>query len=57
MLQKADRAFDLRMSKPSVWENYHRFEEREYALASAQVISKLLRALSSLLLPEKKWNG
>jgi hypothetical protein len=44
----------FRMSKSAVWESYHRFEEREYAIASAQVISKLFQPPNSLLLLEEK---
>jgi hypothetical protein len=49
------------MSKPAVWESYHRVEDGEHALASAQVIQKAARTPNSLLLPEEErvivWTG
>jgi hypothetical protein len=46
----------FRISTSAIWENYHRFEERENGVASAQFISKLSGAPNSLLLPEKEEN-
>jgi hypothetical protein len=42
------------MSKSTVWESFHRVEDGEHALASAQVIQKAARAPNSLLLPEEE---
>jgi hypothetical protein len=44
----------FRMSKSAVWESYHRVEDGEYALASAQVTQKAARASNALLLPEEE---
>jgi hypothetical protein len=46
--------FLFRISKSAVWESYHRVEDGEHALASAQVIQKAVRAPNSLLLPEEE---
>jgi hypothetical protein len=42
------------MSKSALWEGYHRVENGEHVLASAQVISKAARTPNSLLLPEEE---
>jgi hypothetical protein len=43
-----------RMSKSAVWGSYHRVEDEEHAVASAQVIQNAARAPNSLLLPEEE---
>jgi hypothetical protein len=44
----------FRMSKSAVWESHHRGEDGEHALASTQVIQKVVQAPNSLLIPEEE---